>query len=348
MLKSIFLFLLCLNLVPESPAQTQLTGLSHQAKNRDFGDPSAPEFSSKGVRVLTTGGFELRWKSAEDFFTGGPNRMRRLKFRKPHCRRDCEYLGEDIWDPSIREGVLYGAVTNDPSESGNWKRRVYAHRFINKAWVRESEPLIEPLPANFTWLGHSYGHHFLEVSGKTYVFYEKVTEERDGLPWKTELFAKRLLNPFQTTGSEIEVFRIRRDYPRTRRSFGGILAEGPRPFEWKGRFYVFFSGGDYASDDYGIHLLRAQNPLGPYTPDLTENDQDLFDYGATMERKFKLTWGAARAVAFEYEGKLYCLFHGIRDFGVPIKPHRDVFLAQLFIKGSKVEIKELVENTIEP
>ncbi len=44
----------------------------------------------------------------------------------------------------------------------------------------------------------------------------------------------------------------------------GHLVEGPWLTEQDGRFYLFYAGNDFSTDEYGIGVAVADDPLGPY------------------------------------------------------------------------------------
>lgn len=330
-------------------AVTPLTGERNLPQGVDFGDPSPPYVSANKVEVFTTGGFVLTWKKMSDLLSGKPARLSQLKIHHPDGTPFLEEAGEDIWDPTIDDGVLYGGVLTPPKgqrhaheDRDSWTRRVYAFRNVNGKWVREPYPLTGPVPQTPTWIDHAYGHHFITVDGIRYMFYERVTEERNNTPWKTELFARKMKDAFTLTGPEVSILRLTKNWPRIRRSFGGTLAEGPRPFFARGIYFISFSAGDYTSDDYGIHLLASKNILGPYEPYLTKDKKDLVDFAATIEKKLPLTWGGARASFFEAEGKHWALFHGIRETGEEVNGLRNVWLSPVSIgacDGVRCEIE---------
>lgn len=357
-----FLFLIStLSAFGEVRGFKSLTGGRGQPSRHDFGDPSAPDFSQENkISVYTTGGFALIWKgpnALNKFLTGQSPILEQLKIHHPDGTPFNDETGEDIWDPTIeislensQERILYGAVMSptDDRKHGlwphdNWNRRTFAFRLKNGKWIREANPLFGKVPEKETWIGHNYGHHFIkDDKAQSYVFYERVTEEKNGQPWKTELFAKKMKNSYTTTGPEISILKIpSRIWPSARRSFGGSLVEGPRPFFANGKYFVSFSAGEYASENYGIHLLKSDKIEGPYAPWMNENNSDLKDFGQEIEEKRKLTWGAARAAFFEIQGQWWTLFHGIdQKDDRPIEDGlRNIFLAPVEIQEDGEDLK---------
>ncbi len=319
-----------------------LTGLWPELSDIDFADPSRPDFSNKDiVRIHLTAGEVLEWKTSE--FPHGRPTHHRMKLYHASGKILNESAGEDAWDLNIVNWspdltVAYAGVMKAPSGTShaswpddNWSRRVYAFTQKNNKWMCAKDPLLDEVPASPTWLDHGYGHDFLtDDDGTTYVFYEKVSEERDGHPWRTDLFARRMLNPFEADGQVVTILNTnRKSWPALKRSFGGKLAEGPRPFKVGPHYFVSFSGGDYNSENYGIHLMVSKKPLGPYAPYLNEQGNNLKDFSLDLEKHQRLTWGAGRAVFFEWKNTWWILFHGIpsEDGEAPEDGKRNLFMA---------------------
>ncbi|RYZ69682.1 MAG: hypothetical protein EOP05_14440, partial [Proteobacteria bacterium] len=188
-----------------------LTGGAGQPRGFDFGDPSPPDLTdTKQVKVYTTGGEILTWprgseESPLEYLLAGRS-AKHERLRVAHADGtpfDAEVAGEDVWDPTVErslenpnELILYaGAMKPNVGRSNadwpqdNWRRRTFAFKKRDGVWVMSAKPLFDD-PTNDTeegsWVGHNYGHAFLkDEKGNTFVFYERVTEERDGLPWTT-------------------------------------------------------------------------------------------------------------------------------------------------------------------
>lgn len=344
----------------ESPREFKRLTPKHQNYNLDFGDPSPPDFSDpKVVRVYTTGGFVLSWRGNDpvgNFLNARPPSIQTMKLHHPDGR---EFQGdEDIWDPTMEDGIVYGSVMS-PTQGrpyaiwpdDNWNRRTYAFKFKNQKWIREINPIFGPIPSRPTWIGHNYGHQFIEdEKGESYIFYEKVTEDLDQQPWKTELFARKMKSSVKAEEREIPILVWGAQiWPALRRSFGGTLAEGPRPFTHKGFYFISFSGGDYTSDDYGIHLLWSKSLEGPYLPYLNNRNADLKDFGYEIESRVPMVWGAGRASFFEAQGGWWAIFHGIEPH--ELQPHEDakrvLYLAPVSIRtfnNTSPEVRILLKD----
>lgn len=291
----------------------------------DFADPSTPDLSDpRAIRIYTTAGEVLTWAKRDEPIA--ETLLSKPKYsRLSICHTDGsplnEEAGEDAWDPTIFEGVLYaGAMTVPRGQSyarwpdDNWSRRTYPFTWNGECWVMRDEPLWGARPSRTTWIGHNYGHEFIrDDDGTLYVFYERVSDDSNGQPWKTEFFARKMTSPYRAAEKEIPIFKIpSKPWPSTRRYSGGALVEGPRPFRAGGKFLISFSAGEYASDNYGIHLLWSDKITGPYRPYMNGNGSDLKNFGKDLEKQIPLTWGAARATFFQSENQWWAVFHGIQ------------------------------------
>lgn len=338
-----------------------LTGPSKDTPAADFGDPSAPDFSEPGkVRIYTTGGSVLVWET-----TGNESALKRfLRAEKPRVDHlslfhpdgqtavNPDLSGEDAWDPSLfvsksGERFLYAGMMSPTDDRKNaywpddhWNRRVHLFRWRNGQWVMSPESIFGAVPEAPTWIGHNYGHSFLRIAGRDYFFYERVTEEKHGTPWLTEMFFQELISPDRLDGHERLLMHTKnRRWKSIRRNSGGKLTEGPRAFSALGKIFVAFSAGEYASDEYGIHLLWADSVSSDFRPMLDENGHDLKDFGREVEKVLPLSWGAGRPAFFEADGKWWVLFHGIEEGGEDSL--RNVYLAPAEISIGKNGVPEV-------
>lgn len=335
------------------PAVRELRSLTEALPGIDFGDPSPPDFSEPGiVRVYTTGSQVLEWRknarfsAPERFLRGEPPHLEHLRLYHSDgvTELDPAQTGEDAWDPTVqrigRERVLFGGVMRPTDARKNalwpddhWNRRTHAFTEKRGRWVMKPDSIFGPVPEMPTWIGHNYGHGILREGGIDYVFYERVSDDHQGHPWKTEIFMRKLGPHHELIGKEYPSLRLpQKVWPAAEREFGGGLVEGPRPFKVGRYFLIAFSAGDYHSDNYGIHLAWSETIEGPFTPYLTKNGQDLQHFGQAIEKKLALTWGAARPAFFQLDQKWWVLCHGIRKSRGPFEEgHREVFLAPVQI-----------------
>ncbi len=217
-------------------------------------------------------------------------------------------------------------------------------------WIRSKDPLFSPPPEKENWADHSYGHHFItDEAGNTWVFYEKVSEavNPDGnpAPYKTEIFARKMISPHEASAEEKPIVSIGDSpFPSTRRTIGGFLVEGPRPekvtINGKTRYFVAFSSGDFSTDRYFINVTWSDKVDGPYKPQLTTDGKDLLDLGREAKEKLGLSWGPARPHFFQDpDGKWWVLYHAVEKRILPDNDyskwpgrnladfHRNIYLA---------------------
>lgn len=256
------------------------------------------------------------------------------------------------------EEVLYaGAMT--PTEgrtearwpADNWNRRIYAFRKDAEGrWVRAKDPLFSAPPEKENWADHSYGHHFItDAKGDTWVFYEKVSEavtpDGKAAPYKTEIFARKMISPTQAGPEEKSIVSIGDSpLPSMSRTIGGFLVEGPRPgqvtIDGKTHYFVGFSSGDFSTDRYFVNVAWSDRIDGQYKPQLTPNGKDLLDLGKEAKEKLGLSWGPARPHFFQDpKGKWWVLYHAVEKTVLPDNDyskwpnkdlaafHRNIYLA---------------------
>lgn len=257
--------------------------------------------------------------------------------------------GEDAWDPSvyvfpgIDKRTLFAGVmarrlgeTNAYWPEDHWSRRTGAFDWEGDRWILRDRSVFGPWPKKETWLGHNYGHDFIGGDdGSTWMFSEKVSEEKNGQPYKTEIFARRISSQGNLYGKELDILKIpKHPWPASQRKGGTLLIEGPRPFKVGEKYLISFSAGDYFSDDYGIHLAWANMMTGPYTPYLDKNG-DLKKFAKAIDKKMPMTWGPARAAFFKVDNNWWMLFHGIEA-----SPHHDLSEDKRNVYLTPVEIDD--------
>lgn len=331
----------------------RLTDSFKAKKGNDFGDPSMPDFSNPNeVRVYTTNGEALVWQSSPT--EAATNRFLRGVSPKRESLKTVDYDGKnfiEVWDPTIQslpefgsEKFLYGGASTPLSgydfarwPEDDWRRRISAFRWDDnqEQWVRIIDSMMTDPSDKPTWIGHSYGHHIQrDEHGKLWMLYERVTEERDQSPWKTEIFMRPMISPTHLGNPEVHLLNTGDPiWPAAQRSFGGSLVEGARVFQWQDFYLMGFSAGDYQNSRYGIHLAWSKSLHGPFTPYLNKQGDDLFHFESTLEKLYPMIWGGARPAFFEVNGNWWVLFHGILKHEATDSEdgQRDVFLAPVRI-----------------
>ncbi len=328
-----------------------------------LGDPASPFIDHDGdLEIYGTGNEYLKYSSSEtltaaqSLILAAEPQVLKVHLAYPGGALINEGLiDETPWDLAVEqwpdENILYAGVMTPTADhvhavfaEDNWNRRVFAFRMKNGIWMREPRPIT--YPETKSWIGHSYGHQFIkDENGQTWIFYERVMEEKESKPWITGLFARKMLTPFRSSKNEIKIFDpTNLPYAALNRQFGGKLVEGARPYRvsinGKNKFVILFSSGDFPTNNYGINMAFSDQLLGPYQPALNGDETDLKDFGKPLRNSGDFAWGPSRASLFyNSEGSAFILFHAVRarlwpdfdfehwpDFGsMPV--YRDYFIA---------------------
>lgn len=115
-------------------------------------------------------------------------------------------------------------------------------------------------------------HPFQDEDGQWYLFYARDFLDTDGdARAGTALMVDRMLDMTTLAGEARTVTRARYDWQRfqaDRPMYGGIwdwhTLEGPSVTKHDGRYYCFYSGGRWETDNYGVDYCVADNVMGPY------------------------------------------------------------------------------------
>ncbi len=227
--------------------------------------------------------------------------------------------------PLIDGKLSPNVVEHNPSRTRMWGKVQFKETVsgqFQEEWIYENS--IFGHQPTYAWLTkdffHNYGATFYrwpdgsyvrDKDGNYYMIYDRVVEQRDGLPWNTEIYAvkvdpsmiRTIGKPVRVQGTQKsgtnEYFKVsRRDEGRA-----GYLFEGGRPFpvkfNGKWRWIVMFSGGNYVSDKYGIHLAVSANedPMSEYKP-VINKEGEVKDFAEVLRCVFNGTWGHARPSPF--------------------------------------------------
>jgi beta-xylosidase len=113
---------------------------------------------------------------------------------------------------------------------------------------------------------------FRDDDGQWYLFYARdFLDNDDGVRAGTALVVDRLIDMTRLAGQETVVLRARYDWQRFKanrpmygRVFDWHTLEGPSVRKRGGRYYCFYSGGCWDSENYGVDYGVADNVMGPY------------------------------------------------------------------------------------
>ncbi len=113
-------------------------------------------------------------------------------------------------------------------------------------------------------------HPFRDDDGAWYLYYAR--DFLDGERAGTALVVDRLVDMRALAGSPTTVLRASADWQifrRARPMYGAVYdwhtLEGPFVRKRDGRYYLFYSGGAWEEENYGVSYAVADSPLGPFT-----------------------------------------------------------------------------------
>ena len=139
---------------------------------------------------------------------------------------------------------------------------------------------------------------------------------------RTPIFAQRLSSrSLELLGSPTVV--LENDL-----AWEGHLIEGPWLYEHQGRFYLFYAGNDFSTDDYGIGVAVADAPFGPYRKI------------AEPLLRSTASWAGPGhpSVVTDSAGQPRIFFHAFFPGRAAYKEFRALLNAQLMISGETVEL----------
>lgn len=232
-------------------------------------DPAPPYITADGkVEIYGSAQYFIRYKDWNEFNRGGCFEIVPMNI-VGHTGLPYKDIYTHSWDirkfrietrgQAPQEVLLGGAMTPTKGRpTPNWpednlNRRIYFFRLNDlREWMRDLVAVMGDVSTG--WLGHSYGGNLIQVDapaanviqtdapGETAFFYEKVSEDRDNGPYKTEMFAVRM-NPFDKAipNSEVKIFDLGPNpYPSTERVGNSAMIErtnaktlGAQPFSAK-------------------------------------------------------------------------------------------------------------------
>lgn len=116
-------------------------------------------------------------------------------------------------------------------------------------------------------------HAFRDDDGQWYLFYATDFTNSDATTFRgTALAMDRLIDMTRLEGKPTTVMRAHwqwQVYERNRNIRGKVAdwytLEAPEVVKRNGKYYCFYSGGNYQNDSYGVDYLMAENIRGPWT-----------------------------------------------------------------------------------
>lgn len=179
-------------------------------------------------------------------------------------------LGDSFWAPEVAycDGrfYLYYSVGH---EDKNHQLRVATSDRPLGPYQDIGETLVDPKSCPFA----IDPHPFQDDDGQWYLFYARdFLDTEGGVRAGTALMVDRLIGMTKLAGVGKVVLRARCDWQRflaNRLMYGDLYdwhtLEGPCVRKHGGRYYCFYSGGCWETENYGVDYGVADSVMGPYS-----------------------------------------------------------------------------------
>jgi GH43 family beta-xylosidase len=177
--------------------------------------------------------------------------------------------GDCFWAPEIafHEGRFFLYYSVGKADKGHHLRAAISQNPYGP--YRDSgRPLLDPESTPFA----IDASPFRDVDGRWYLFYSRDFLEcgNDGRSG-TALVVAPMTDMLHLSTKYAVVMRAQHDWQRfqaNRIIYGGTYdwhtLEGPFTIRHAGRYYCFYSGGNWQNDTYGVDWVEANHPMGPY------------------------------------------------------------------------------------
>ena len=184
-------------------------------------------------------------------------------------------LGNYFWAPAVafHDGrfYLYYSVGHGDQDH---RLRVAESRHPQGPYRDLGIDLVDPAACPFA----IDPHPFQDENGKWHLFYARDFLDTDGGRAGTALVADGLERMTRLAGDEKVILRAHADWQRFQkdrlmygRTWDWHTLEGPCVRRHEGRYYCFYSGGCWQTDNYGIDYGVSDDVLGPYSDAGNEN-----------------------------------------------------------------------------
>ena len=185
-------------------------------------------------------------------------------------------LGDTFWAPEVayHEGDFY-LYYSVGTEDKNHQLRVAKANHPLGPYTDTGVTLVNSRVFPFT----IDPHPFRDDDGQWYLFYARDFLDTDGgTRAGTALVVDRMTDMTTLAGEPHTVARARFDWQRfqsERPMYGGTwdwhTLEGPTVVKRDGKYYCFYSGGRWETDNYGVDYCVADHPMGPWDDGGSEN-----------------------------------------------------------------------------
>lgn len=177
--------------------------------------------------------------------------------------------GGAFWAPEVAydAGMFY--LYYHPNGSGHGFRvRVATSRLPEGPFIDTGWPMTDVRANPFAIDSHA----FRDDDGQWYLFYATDFYDEDATTFRgTALVVDRMVSMIELAGQPQVVMRAHWQWQifERNRAMGGRVAdwytlEGPSVVKRGGRYYCFYSGGNYQNDSYGVDYLVADRVTGPW------------------------------------------------------------------------------------
>jgi beta-xylosidase len=181
-------------------------------------------------------------------------------------------LGDTFWAPEVayHEGTFYLYYSVGRADKGH-QLRVATSRHPMGPYQDTGKTLIAPTLCPFA----IDPHPFQDEDGRWYLFYARdFLDTENGARAGTALMVDRMEDMTTLAGEAQTVLRAQWDWQRfqaDRPMYEGIwdwhTLEGPCVRKHAGRYYCFYSGGRWETENYGVDYATADSVMGPYSDD---------------------------------------------------------------------------------
>lgn len=198
------------------------------------------------------------------------------KFASNALLRPDRALGNYFWAPEVAcaDGKYFLYYSVGQEDKGH-QLRVATSGSPQGPYRDSGKALIDPDDCPFA----IDPHPFQDDDGHWYLFYARdFLEESPAARVGTALAVRRMKSMTELECNETVILRARNDWQRfqaNRSMYGRVwdwhTLEGPFVRKHEGRYYCFYSGGRWETENYGVDYGVAENVLGPYSDEGNED-----------------------------------------------------------------------------
>lgn len=179
-------------------------------------------------------------------------------------------LGNAYWAPEVAycDGNFYLYYSVGHADRGH-QLRVAVSNNPQGPYEDTGKTLVDPAVFPFA----IDPHPFQDDDGQWYLFYARdFLDTEEGARAGTALMVDRMLDMTTLAGEAKTVLRARsewqrflKDRPLYDQVWDWHTLEGPHVRKHEGRYYCFYSGGRWETEQYGVDYGVADNVMGPYS-----------------------------------------------------------------------------------